>query len=174
MIWVTVDVCDHRVALLCCSNEALNRRLQPCHFTPFVSHYHVLCPMMNICLYEIFTLLKVCLYIIIRSQTYITTLYSLCGLVRVTAEVICIITTASAVSTAVTRHGINITLRSGKIKSNPSLQQLSARPRCLPVSHINSVSPSLRGRCRSYLSANECKNIAPAGWPVALPGAGVY
>lgn len=47
-IWVTVDVCDHRVALLCCSNEALDWRLQPYHFTPFVSDHHVLCPMMNI------------------------------------------------------------------------------------------------------------------------------
>lgn len=138
---------------------------------PFVSHHHVVCPMMNICLYEIFTLLKVCLYyIIITSQSYLTTLYSQCGLVRVTAEVICIITTASAVSTAITRHGISITLRSGKIKSNPSLQQLSARPRCLPVSHINSVSPSLRGRCPSYLSANECKKYCSCRVACRSPG----
>lgn len=87
----------------------------------------------------------------------------LSGLVRVTAEVICIITTASAVSTAITRHRINITLRSGKIKSNPSLQRLSAGPRCLPVSHINSVSPSLTGRCRSNLSANEGEMLRQAG-----------
>lgn len=76
--------------------EALDGCLHPCHFTPFVSHHHhlVQCPMMHICLYEIFTVLRVRLYIIIRSQTYLTTLYSLCGLVHVTAEVICIISMA--------------------------------------------------------------------------------
>ncbi len=75
-------------------------------------------------------------------------------------------------------HGlnINITLRSGKIKSNPSLQWLSARPRCLPVSHINSVSPSLTGRHRSYLPESECEILLLQGglslsWE---PGEGVY
>lgn len=71
---------------------------------------------------------------------------------------------------------INITLRSGKIKSNPSLQQLSARPRCLPVSHINSVSPSLTGHRRSYLPESECEILLLQGglslsWE---PGEGVY
>lgn len=132
--------------------------------------------MMHICLYEIFTVLRVCLYIIIRSQMYLTPLYSLCGLVCVTAEVFCIITMASAVSTAITCHGINIILRSGKIKSNPSLQQLSARPRCLPVSHINSVSPSVTGHRRSYLPANKCEILLLQGGLLLSwePGAGVY
>lgn len=71
---------------------------------------------------------------------------------------------------------INITLRSEKIKSNPSLQRLSARPRCLPVSHINSVSPSLTGRRRSYLPESECEILLLQGglslsWE---PGEGVY
>lgn len=107
---------------------------------------------------------------------YLTTLYSLCGLVHVTAEVICIITTASAMSTAIARHGINIILRSGKIKSNPSLQRLSARPRCLPVSHINSVSPSLTGRRCSYLPVNEGEILLlQGGLPLSRePGEGVY
>lgn len=29
----------------CCTVQ-----IKPCHFTPFVSHHHVLCPMMHICL----------------------------------------------------------------------------------------------------------------------------
>lgn len=67
------------------------------------------------------------------------------------------------VSMAITHHDINITLRSWKIKSNPSLRQLSARSRSPPVSLINSLSPSLRGRRRSHLPANEGKTLLLQG-----------